>query len=126
MATASDLNSGNYFLHNNEPVQVVKREVVAYGTHSHTKLKFYFRPLTGRGEKTVTMGHTDKVDILDITRKTGMVLAKTQDKVQVMDSQSYETFDAKIDKELLDKVSENDEVIFVYYQGNAQVIEKKR
>ena len=126
MASASDLNAGNYFLHNNEPVQVVKKEVIAYGTNSHTKLKFYFKPLTGGGEKTVTMGHIDKVDILDITRKSGMIIAKMQDKVQIMDSQSYETFDAKIDPDLLESMNENDEVIFVDYQGNAQVLEKKR
>ena len=76
MAVATDLEKGKWFLVNNEPVRVTRKEVVAVGTHSHTKLKIFFQGLAAKGEKSITLGHTDKVELLDITRKHGQVISK--------------------------------------------------
>jgi translation elongation factor P/translation initiation factor 5A len=113
MGSASELSKGSYFLVGNEPVCVTRKEVVAYGTHSHSKLKIYYKSLEGRGEKSITLGHGDKVDILDIIRKTGQVIAKLNNQVQIMDTKSYETFTASAEQELFNELNENDEVIFV-------------
>ena len=125
MANASELSKGSYFLVGNEPVVVTRKEVAAYGTHSHSKLKVFYKPLEGGGEKSITLGHGDKVEILDIIRKTGQVIAKLPDKIQIMDMKSYETFDAIAEPELLSDIAENDEVIFVELNGNVRVLEKR-
>ena len=125
MPTASDLQRGSYFIYNNEPVQVVRKEVVVYGTHSHSKLKLFIQGLNKKGERSINLHHTDKVEILDITRKTGQVISKTNDKVQIMDNVSYETIDANAPEELLNELNEGDQVIFVDFKGNFQIIEKK-
>ena len=49
---AKELKKGSYIMFNNEPHQVTRKEVVVFGTHSHSKLKVYLRPFTGGGEKT--------------------------------------------------------------------------
>ena len=54
MAVATDLEKGKWFLVNNEPVRVTRKEVVAVGTHSHTKLKIFFQGLAAKGEKSIT------------------------------------------------------------------------
>ena len=125
MASATELQKGNYFMYNGEPVQLMKKEVVAYGTHSHSKLKLFVKPIYGGGEKIVTFGHTDNVQMLDIIRKTGQVISKGSGKVQVMDSKSYETFEAGIDEELYNKINENDEVIFIDLNNSFIILEKK-
>lgn len=125
MAEASELERGKYFIWNNEPVRVVRKELVAYGTHSHTKLKLYVQGLKTKGEKVVTLGHNDKVEILDIIRKIGQVISKTNNKVQVMDAISYETLDAEADEELLNQIKEGDQVTFVDYAGAAQILDRK-
>jgi translation elongation factor P/translation initiation factor 5A len=58
-------------------------------------------------------------------RKTGQIISKMNGKVQVMDSKSYETFDATIDGELYNEINENDEVIFVDFNNSAKILEKK-
>lgn len=123
MATASDLNRGSAFIHQGEPVKVVRKELVAVGTHSHTKLKLYIRPVFGGGEKTLTLGHQDKVELVDIPKLTATVISKSP--LQIMDAHTYETFDAEADKGLLEQINENDEVIFVNYQGKVKILEKK-
>jgi translation elongation factor P/translation initiation factor 5A len=125
MVTASDLDRGSSFQHHGEILRVVRKEVVAVGTHSHTKLKFFCRPLLGGGEKVVTLAHNDKVEIVEARKKSASILAKLPDRVQIMDSHTYETIDAEVaDKELLDQLKEGDNVIFVDYAGKAVVVEK--
>ena len=85
MAIASDLDKGNYFIYNGEPVRVVRKEVVSVGTHSHTKLKFYVQGLREKGERTVILQHSDRVDKMEIMRKQGQIISKSSSKVQIMD-----------------------------------------
>lgn len=125
MPSATELSKGSYFLVGNEPVVVTRKEVVAYGTHSHSKLKIYYKALEGSGEKSITLGHGDKVEILDIIRKTAQVISKINDKVQIMDMKSYETFDATASSEILESLNENDEVIYVELNGSCKILEKR-
>ena len=125
MPTASDLVRGNYFIYNGEPVRVIKKELVAYGTHSHSKLKIFFQGLTERGERNANFQHTDKVEILDIMRKLGQIISKLNNKVQIMDMVTYETFDAAITSELYSEINESDQVTFVEINGVNQILEKR-
>ena len=125
MASASELKKGSYFIHNNKPVRVNRKELVAYGTHSHSKLKLFIQGLTEKGERTINLHHTDKVEIIYIIRKIGQVIAKTDDKVQIMDSVSYETLDGAAPEELHNELNEGDQVTFIDFKGNIQIIEKR-
>ena len=125
MSTATELKRGSYFLHNGKPVQVTRKELVAYGTHSHSKLKLYIKGLSEKGEKTVTMHHTERVDIVNIIKKVGQVVSKTNDKVQIMDNESYETLYGTASKELLNELNEGDQVTFIDFNGNIQILEKR-
>ncbi len=125
MSSASELKRGSYFIHNGKPVCVVRKEIVVYGTHSHSKLKIFIRGLNKRGESSINLHHTDKVEMVDIVRKTGQIISKTNDKVQIMDTVSYETLDASAPEEILSELNEGDQVIFIDFEGNTQIIEKK-
>ncbi|MBI2659904.1 hypothetical protein HYX07_01970 [Candidatus Woesearchaeota archaeon] len=125
MPTASELERGNYFLVNSEPVRITKKEVVAFGTHSHSKLKIFYQPLNGGGEKTITLQHADKVEIVEIIRKLGQVISKASDKVQVMDMVSYETLDATAPSEISNNLNEGDQVTFIELKGSIQILEKR-
>ena len=125
MATASELKRGDYFKHNNEILKVIRKELIAYGTHSHSKLKLYVQALDKKGEKTINLYHTDKVEILDIIRKSGQVISKLNDRIQVMDSVSYETLEADAPKDLINELNEGDEVTFIDLEGNIRILEKR-
>ena len=126
MPTASELERGNYFIYNNEPVRVLRKEVIVVGTHSHSKLKFYIQGLNERGERTVTFHHTDKVEIVEIIRKQSQIISKSNNKVQLMDMVTYETLDSAVSSELFNELNENDQVTFVNIDGNVQILEKRQ
>ena len=125
MSNATELEKGKYFLVNNEPARVLRKEVVSVGTHSHTKLKIYDQGLSAKGEKSIILGHGDKVDILDISRKQGQVISKAHDKVQIMDMVSYETLDATAPHEIFNELREGDTVTFIDLNGAFQILDKR-
>ena len=125
MAIASDLEKSNYFIYNGEPVRVVRKEVVSVGTHSHTKLKFYVQGLREKGERNVILQHSDRVDKIDIMRKQGQIIAKAGNKVQLMDSASYETLDSNLTPELANEINEGDYVTFVELNGAVEILDKR-
>jgi len=126
MVSASELKKGDTFEYKGEILRLTRKEVIACGTHSHSKLKLFADPLFGGAEKIMTLQHHDKVDILDIKKKTGQVLAKLPDKLQIMDMVTYETLDAEASPEIINAATENDEVIFVDYGGKAKILELGR
>jgi len=126
MPTAQELERGNYFIYNGEPVRVLRKEVIVVGTHSHSKLKFFIQGLNEKSERSVNFHHTDKVEIVEIIRKLGQIIAKTNNKIQVMDMVSYETLDANAPAELFNDLKEGDQVTFVEVNGNVQIIEKRQ
>ena len=125
MSIASELEKGNHFIYNGEPVKVIRREVVAVGTHSHTKLKFFIQGLREKGERSVTFQHSDRIEKIDITQKQGQIISKSGNKVQVMDAVTYETLDAEIPAELAGEINEGDDVTFVELKGAVEILEKR-
>jgi len=125
MPIASELERGNYFIHNNEPVRVIRKEVIVVGTHSHSKLKFYIQGLREKGERTVIFQHSDRVDKVDIMRKQGQVISKTGDKVQLMDNLNYETLDSTLPAELISDINEGDTVTFIELNGRVEILDKR-
>lgn len=125
MPTASELERGNYFIYNNEPVRVIRKEVIVVGTHSHSKLKFYIQGLREKGERTVIYQHSDRIDKIEIMRKQGQVISKAGNKVQLMDNVSYETLDSNLPAELISDINEGDQVTFIEVNGRVEVLDKR-
>ncbi|MCK5283208.1 MAG: hypothetical protein KAK00_07400 [Nanoarchaeota archaeon] len=126
MGLASDLGKGKFFEYKGEIMQAVRKETVAYGTHSHSKLKLTVTDIKGKKEKVITLAHGDRVDILDIKKKTAQVISKTPKGVQIMDPYSYETLDATAEQEVINEINEGDEVIYVNYNNNVSILGKRR
>lgn len=118
---AQNVVKGTYILYNKSPHLVTRKEVVVYGTHSHSKTKIYLKPLEGGGEKSLVMAHHDHVDALDIQRKSAQVISRSGDLLQIMDNVSFETFDAELADGVEDEIMEGDEVTFVNF-GKATVL----
>ena len=125
MSTASEMERGNYFIYDGEPVRILRKEVIVVGTHSHSKLKFYVQGLHDRGERSLTFHHTDKVEIVEIFRKLGQIIAKTNDKIQLMDMVTYETLDAIAPSALFNELNDGDNVTFIEFKGNVEILEKR-
>jgi len=125
MLEVKKLKKGNYILHKGEPYVVKEVQTVVTGTHTHSKVKLSVHGLFSGVNESLTLPPHDHVDDINLIRKHGQVISKIEDRIQIMDMFSYETLDADYHEDLIDGLSEGDEITYVDFGGTAFVIEKR-
>jgi translation elongation factor P/translation initiation factor 5A len=125
MASAGDVERGKYIEYKREILQVIRKEVMSCGKHSHSKLHFTVCKLDGSSEKEIVLSHNDPVEIIDIMKRQATLISKGELVSQIMDRDSYETFDARCERDLLNDLIEGEEVIYINYNGDVRIIDKK-
>ncbi|MBU2634257.1 MAG: translation initiation factor IF-5A [Nanoarchaeota archaeon] len=111
-STAGSLKSGSSVILDNIACTVRSVQVSRPGKHGHAKCRIEAVGMIEGQKKIVVIPAHDKVDVPIITKKSAQVLSINDNIANVMDSESYETFDLKIPDELKDQVQENSEIIY--------------
>ena len=126
MAEVSKLAKGRCIIYNDKPYRIKDIRSVVVSKHSHTKTKVELEDVFTGMPLSLTLPTHENVKEVGILKKTGQFISRIDNGiVHVMDTVSFETFDAGINKELLDELNEGDEIIFVDYEGTRKVIDKK-
>jgi len=112
LVNASSIKVGNYIIMDGAACVVKSIQTSRPGKHGHAKCRIEAVGITD-GQKRVNVfpGH-DKVDVPIIEKKDAQVLSVHGESTNVMDLQTYETFDLKIPNELKDKIKEGTQVIY--------------
>jgi translation initiation factor 5A len=119
LVSADDLKKGMFILQNKEIYNILRKEVVVCGTHSHSKTKIFARPLLGGGERNFLFAHKDKVEVPDVENRIGQVIAIGDGALTVMDTRSYDTLDIEANADLISNAIEGEKVFFFTYQGKS-------
>ena len=89
----------------------------APGKHGHAKYRVTgIDILTGNKKQGLYSGH-DKVGVPIIEKKNAQVLSVSGDKAQLMDLESYETFDADVPDDFKGKLAVNQTVLYWVISG---------
>lgn len=114
---AKDLNEGGNVMIEGEPCEIKKISRSAPGKHGHVKIRIEGRGiLDGKKRTTVEPGDED-MRVPRIEKKTAQVLSKRGEKVQLMDSESYDTFTTKIPEDFEGTPEEGGEVLYWDVEG---------
>ncbi|MBD3164340.1 translation initiation factor IF-5A [Candidatus Woesearchaeota archaeon] len=106
------LKKGNYIVIDGFACKVVDIQVSRPGKHGHAKIRMTGVGITdGKKRVIVAPGH-DNVDTPIVEKKTAQVLSVSGNKANVMDNESYETFDLEIPDELKGQVNEGGQVLY--------------
>jgi len=106
------LKVGNYVIVDGIACIVKSVQTSRPGKHGHAKCRVEAIGMIDDQKKIfVAPGH-DKIDVPIIVKKSAQVLSINKDMANVMDTESYETFDLKIPEDLKDKVSEGVQVVY--------------
>ena len=108
----TSLKPGRYIVIDGIACKVNKMDTSKPGKHGHAKCRVEAVGLI-RGEKKVVVlpGH-DKVDSPLIEKKSAQVLSVHNDVANVMDEESFETFDLKIPEELEEKIEAGTKILY--------------
>ncbi len=103
---------GGYIVIDEKACKVTDTSVSRPGKHGHAKYRIVAVGLIdGKKRDMVLPGH-DKVEVPIIEKKTAQVLSATGNKANVMDSETFETFDLDIPENLQEKIVEGADVFY--------------
>lgn len=106
------LQKGNFVIIDGIACKVTDTQTSRPGKHGHAKVRLTGQGLIdGRKRVLVAPGH-DNIDVPIIGKKTAQILNIIGDKVNVMDMETYETFDLDIPDELKDEVVEGCNILY--------------
>jgi len=106
------LQKGNYIIIDGAACVVSSTQTSRPGKHGHAKVRMQaVGMIDGRKREIVMPGH-DKVEVPIIGKKNAQVLSINGDLANVMDMETYETFDLVVPEELKGKLGEGDTVLY--------------
>ena len=125
MKGVKELQKGDHINYRDAPYRILKKEIIAVGTHSHTKVKITAQNVMNGVTETINFAPHTNVNDVEILRKRGQVIANQPQNLQIMDLVSYETLNAIANDELQQQLQDGDEVTFIEFQGTVRVLEKR-
>ena len=114
---ATSIKEGSYVLVDGVACKVVNLDISKSGKHGHAKVRMVaIGLLDDKKREMVVPGH-DNVEVPIIEKKNAQVLSVTGTKANVMDAETFETFDLDIPEEMKEQVVEGCQIIYWIIMG---------
>ena len=110
--SANNVQKGSFVILEGAACRVVDVEISKPGKHGHSKVRISAIGLVDEKKRIVVMPGHDNIDVPIIEKRTAQVLSVHGDAANVMDSETYETFDLKITEDFKDQVVEGVSVLY--------------
>ena len=118
MVSVGSLKKGDTIIIDGIPCKIVDTSTSRPGKHGHAKVNMMaVGMLDGKKRNLVMPGH-DKVEAPIVEKKTAQVLSVPGDKCNIMDMETFETFDIDIPEEFKDEVAEGKEILYWTIMGS--------
>ena len=112
MVGANQIQKGSFILLGGVACKVVDVEISKPGKHGHTKVRISAIGLVDEKKRIEVMPGHDNVEVPIIEKRNAQVLSVQGNTANVMDSETYETFDIKIPEEFKSNVVEGSSVLY--------------
>ncbi len=100
IVSVGSLKKGNYVVIEGIACKVVDTQVSRPGKHGHAKVRLSAVGLIDGKKRVIVMPGHDNIDTPIVDKRNSQVLSITGEIANVMDAETYETFDLEIPKEL--------------------------
>ena len=112
LVEVTNLKKGNYVVLDDVACVVKDTQTSRPGKHGHAKVRLEaVGILDSKKRQTVMPGH-DKIPVPIIDKLNAQVLSISGDKANIMDMESFETFDLQMVEELKDKLKEGMTIVY--------------
>ncbi len=109
---ATSMKKGSYIVLDGAACRVVSVSVSKPGKHGHAKIRIEAVGILDDKKRDVVMPGHDNVDTPMIEKRNGQILSLSGNKANVMDTETYETFDLEIPEELQGELAEGAVVLY--------------
>ena len=119
-----DVKVGNYIIIDNEPCKVVEITKAKTGKHGSAKAHVVAIGLFSGSKKTLTAPVSQRVAMPIIEKRVAQVIADLGNSFQIMDLETYETFEVEKpkDQDILSKIAPGKEVEYWEVMGKRMIM----
>ena len=121
MAEVRELKENRYIIIDDEPCKILSIATSKPGKHGEAKARIDAIGIFDNQKRSVIYPVKHKVAIPIIEKKTAQVISVRGDKVQLMDMETYETFDMDIPDEFKGKIEEGKELEYLQAMGKRKI-----
>ncbi|MEW6063355.1 MAG: translation initiation factor IF-5A [Nanoarchaeota archaeon] len=107
-----DLKPGSYIIIDGIACVVRDVQISKTGKHGSSKCRLEAVGIINGEKKVIVMPSHNNVEVPIIEKRTAQILSISGDTANVMDAESYETFDLKIPEDLKQNISEGRQVVY--------------
>lgn len=111
------LKEGRYMLIEDEPCKIDSISKSKPGKHGAAKVRIEGRSIFTGAKKSYMGSVTDKIWVPVMDRRGAQILAVMGDSAQLMDSESFETFDLDIPEELKEEAEAGKDCVYIDSMG---------
>jgi len=115
------LKVNRYILVDEEPCRILSIQMSKPGKHGEAKARLEVMGLFDGQKRSIVHPVTHKVRVPMIDKRKGQVLSVHGEVAQLMDLQSYETFELPIPVDLKGQVQPGGEVLYMEAMGRRQI-----
>ena len=112
ITSVGSLKKGNYVILEGAACTVSDMQISRPGKHGHAKVRLSAVGIIDRKKRVVVMPGHDNIEVPIIDKRTAQVLSISKDTANVMDMETYETFDLKIPEDLKSSCVEGATVLY--------------
>src|SRR3989338_8451965 len=99
---ANALKEGSYLVMDGAPCRIVNIQISRPGKHGHAKMRMEGIGIVDGKKRVIVLPAHDNVEVPLIEKKNAQVLSVKGGSANIMDLETYETFDLPIPEELKD------------------------
>ena len=122
---AGNIKEGSYVLIEGVASRVTNVQLSRPGKHGHAKVRIVGVGLIDDKKRIVVMPGHDNVDVPIIEKRTAQVLSVHENMANVMDAETFETFDLAIPPELKETAIEGVSILYWKIMGDKQMKQVK-
>jgi len=124
-SSIKNLQVGKFVVIDDEPCKVLNVTTSVPGKHGGAKARLEVVGIFDNRRRSIVKPADTEIEIPIVEKKVGQVVAIAGDTAQIMDMESYETFDSKIPEELKGKLMQGGEVIYWILMGRKMLMQVK-
>ena len=119
--SVGDLKPGRFIMIDGAPCKVVSMETSAPGKHGAASVRITAIGMFDTKKRTLLKGSRSEVEAPVITKRKAQVVSVSGTSAQLMDLESYETYDLPIPEEMQAQVKSGTEVEIIDTQGQKAI-----
>ncbi len=122
MAEVRELKVNRYMIIDDEPCKIVSITTSKPGKHGEAKARIEAIGVFDNQKRSVIFPVRHKVAVPIIDKRQAQVISLMGNKAQLMDLETYETFEMEVPEEFMDKIQEGKDIEYIQALGRRKIM----